>query len=270
VKVQSGGLTGTRTVAIADLVRHPDFQVRRQIDAGTVSRYANVIKSLGGADDDPEEAPPWKPPFPPIEVAVVNGAMVVVDGWHRIAAHETWGLTEIEANITPDVSAEDARWTAARANMRHGLPLKPRELREAFRAFVEAGQHTTKDPQGRLGHRSRFKNYAQITRDFGGMSGRTTIQRWMQLDFPRIFQIMRDKADGYPGEGRDKDPDEAAMGRTLAAISQAQANAQGVHDPAARRQIVQAMKDATAAIKSGRPEGKQTGHGQAPPEGYQF
>ena len=35
----------------------------------------------------------------------------------------------------------EGRWAAATANMAHGLPLKPKELRNVFAAYITARQH---------------------------------------------------------------------------------------------------------------------------------
>ena len=149
-QTQTGADTGTaHEVLIADLVRDRSFQVRAGLDRATVTRYANVLKA--GIT------------MPPIRVAVVDGAAVVVDGWHRLAAVELLGGTTIEA-VVVEASERDARWMAAQANLQHGRPLKSVEVREAFRFYIRARKH-------RAG--GRLRSYREIAQDLGG-SRRTT------------------------------------------------------------------------------------------------
>ncbi|WP_454918533.1 hypothetical protein [Xanthobacter sediminis] len=37
----------------------------------------------------------------------------------------------------------EAQWTATQANLTHGLPLKPREVRTVFQAHAKSKQHRT-------------------------------------------------------------------------------------------------------------------------------
>lgn len=249
MKVQPAFLSGAvATVAIQLLVRHADYQVRQEINPETVDRYANVLRAHPEAlGRDAEGNPLGRSPLPPIKVAMVNGALVVVDGWHRIAAHEQLELRDIEAEITGNLSEEDARWMAAKANMQHGLPLKRKELRAAFGAFVKAHQHVIRDPQGRP-YADRFKSYAVITSDFGGLAGRSTIQRWMQEDFPKIAREIGEGFSGHPAEPPGGGPEGASLRRTLEAIGQAGANARGVHQPGNRGAIVEALEGALRGV----------------------
>jgi hypothetical protein len=237
---------------IAALVRHQDYQVRADINQETVDRYANVLRAHPDAlSRDLNGDPDGPSPLPPIKVANVNGALVVVDGWHRIAAHEQLGVLDIEAELVGEMSEQNARWAAARANMQHGLPLKRKELRAAFGAFVKAGQHIIRDPKGRT-YANRFKSYAQITTDFGGMVARTTLQRWMLKDFPKIARAIGEGSSGHSAEPPGGDgPEAVSLRRTLEAVAQAQANAHGVHKPDNRGQIVRALEGALQAAKAG-------------------
>jgi hypothetical protein len=115
-------------VPIARLIVDPTLQVRKQLNRETVRRYAEVLSQ--------SENPEWR--FPPVEVAIVGGAWYLTDGFHRIEAARVAGLAEIGAEARPAASIEEARWRAAVANLRHGLPLRKAEVREAFRRFVRA------------------------------------------------------------------------------------------------------------------------------------
>ena len=118
-------------MAISRLVRDPSYQVRQRVDEATVARYANILAE-GVA-------------MPPIRVASVNGVLVLVDGWHRVAAHDRRGLREIEAEVIK-ATASEAQWMAAAANLSHGLPLRRAEIRTAFQALIRARQHILSVP----------------------------------------------------------------------------------------------------------------------------
>ena len=97
----------TKTVVpLADLMDDARFQSRTRTDTGTVDDYKEVM-SGGGV-------------MPPITVALVDGQMFIVDGWHRVTAARELGYDEIEAEVVPMTDA-DAVWRAASANQSHGL-----------------------------------------------------------------------------------------------------------------------------------------------------
>jgi hypothetical protein len=132
--------------------------------------------------------------MPPLTVARVNGALVLVDGWHRLGALHQIGRWEAEVNVV-DATERETYWLAARANLTHGLPLKPRELRKVFRSYVRARQHRDGD---------RIKSYREIAEETGGNCGHTTVRNWMFSDFPKIAREMGGK-DDVVGNGGDYD-----------------------------------------------------------------
>lgn len=76
-------------------------------------------------------------------VAMVGGVPLVVDGWHRVAALRHIGRGRVEAEVV-EASRDEALVLAMMANLRHGLPLKPREkgaaVRRALGAYLAAFQ----------------------------------------------------------------------------------------------------------------------------------
>src|SRR5215213_3637499 len=132
-------------VLIADIIQDPLFQVREKLDRGTVTRYADAMKV--GTE------------LPPIAVMKVNGAPMLIDGWHRVAAARRLGIGELVAIISKG-SEDDLRWEAAKANLTHGLPLKKKELRPVFQAYVRSGQHR--------GRGKRVKSARDISKDLSG------------------------------------------------------------------------------------------------------
>ena len=176
-------------VQIHDILRDESLQVRTRVDPRTVRQYSEAMQA--GAE------------FPPVTLAHIDGSLYLVDGWHRIAAT----LANSKAVILADVSEmtfNEARWYAASANRKHGLPLKTKELREVFRAFIETDQHM----QGQ-----KLMPYREIAKRIG--KGFSTIRNWMDADYPQLFEKYQQKANGAP-EPTDFDPVAKAAERMLA------------------------------------------------------
>jgi hypothetical protein len=153
-----------RTVAIADLVCDEAMQVRVKLDEATIKGYA--AKYRAGVD------------MAPIKVAVVEGVPLLVDDWHRLAALKSNGSTTAQAIVIEGVTRADAEWMAAQANVTHGLPLKPKEVRNVFRAYIRARKH--------LKGRGKTKSYRDIAEELGTGTSFNTVNRWMKKDFPDI------------------------------------------------------------------------------------
>src|SRR3954463_11996111 len=80
--------------------------------------------------------------FPPIEVMRVAGTLYLVDGFHRLAAARAADKEQqLEVKVLPDGTLDEARWRAFVANRQHGLPLKRKDLRAGFRAYIKTRQH---------------------------------------------------------------------------------------------------------------------------------
>lgn len=218
------------TVQISTLLRDPRFQVRQKLDQQTINRYAAVYSS-GRA-------------MPPIKVALVNGAAVVVDGWHRLAALDKLGRYQVAAEIV-EASEQEAIWLAAQANLEHGLRLKSPEIRTAFRAYVRAKKHQKK--WGNL------KSYREIAEELGGLRRYTTIRHWMMKDFPNIAARMGgDETFKDTGGLRDKptaDFDQIAE----KALNEALAASRGVECPMKRGRLIKLAESVLTEITDGGP-----------------
>jgi hypothetical protein len=162
-------------VSLAHLTISEDIQVRQRLEPITVTRYANAIRS--GQE------------LPPVSVARVDGVLILVDGFHRVAAHQSLGASEVDAELV-EATLDEARWMAASANLLHGLPLRNSELRLVFQVFVSTRQH-------RKG-KGKLKSYREIGLELG--RPHSTIRNWMAKDFPRIFAQYKGK-DEFMGEG---------------------------------------------------------------------
>lgn len=133
-------------VALDDLILDREYQTRLALDHGAIRRYADAMRTGHK--------------LPPITIARVDGAPVVIDGWHRVHAAKLAGIAALPALLIDPPEAE-LPWLAAEANLRHGVPLKRSERRNVFRAYVRAGQH--------LKGRRRIKSSREISSDLHGL-----------------------------------------------------------------------------------------------------
>jgi hypothetical protein len=152
-------------VPIANIVLRPEWQVRQAMNHRVINTY--VTATIHGK-------------MPPIRLGRVNGALMLVDGWHRLAAAKRIEREDITA-VIEDMTEDQARWAAAEANTMHGLQLKPGEKRAVFRRYVQTKQH--QDGQ-------HFKSYRDIARELHGIAGKSSLQRWMEIDFPKVAAKM--------------------------------------------------------------------------------
>lgn len=225
-----------KTVLISSLVQDKRFQARTSLNDAVVQRYALNYQNNA--------------PFPPVKVAMVKGAAVLVDGWHRVAALKSINRTTVEAEVFK-ATQSDAVWMAMMANLSHGLPLKTRErtsaLRKALTAYIKAKRH-------RKGKElTSLKSYREIADDFEGQVRHTTIRNWMIADHPDIAELMGDKEGKY-GDGGLQRNDEAADSFAVTAhdaIENALAAFQGVTCPISRGNLITKMEAALQRMKDG-------------------
>jgi hypothetical protein len=209
----------TKFIPFNALAGHLEEQVRGKTNAATVNNYSRGMRN-GEI-------------FPPLTVADVGGSLILVDGFHRRAAYQQNGEWQAVCEIIPCESLEQALWLAFNANMRHGLPLKSKAKREAFRAYVKAGNHELKD--------GGFQSYRDIA---GAIPGSThvTIWRWTQQDFPELFVAMSgggDEAEGglRPSHKYFLDPPVDLTNKALELLDDVQALMDGVGIPELRKQV---------------------------------
>lgn len=67
---------------------------------------------------------------------------------------------------------------AAQANCKHGLPLKPKEMRNVFKVYVGSRQH--REANGWI------NSYRRMESDLGNRVSYNTLRNWMKKDFPKI------------------------------------------------------------------------------------
>jgi hypothetical protein len=217
---QLPSVTSTSAVVIAQLCRSSEFQVRSKLCQSTVNRYAAAIKA--GQQ------------LPPLSVALVDGVPCLVDGYHRAAALELLGSVSAEAVVTTTTKL-DAQWMAAKANMQHGLPLKSKELRQAFRVYIRTGQH-------RKG-RGKLKSYREIGQEIG--RSHVTIRNWMAQDFKKLFREYGQELSNGMGEEAmpEKEQPPADAKPALERLAQVRQDFQATSCPNAREAIRQALHE---------------------------
>jgi hypothetical protein len=225
-----------------DICTDRRFQMRHKLDPGTIHRYRQLYAA---------EAESGVKVLPPIKVVRIGEALQVTDGFHRVTALRQLKVTEVDA-IVLNISEEEAKWEAAKANLEHGLPLKSSELRNVFRVFVKAGHHK----KGKCG----MKSYRAIAADLGGYKPHNTIMRWMRADFPSIAAQIA----GEPLQGRRDGvvklkTDGSFFETTLEHLRAAVAASRGVTDQAQRNRLRDAAFGLADAIKRNKPVGTEWG-----------
>lgn len=145
--------------------------------------------------------------------------------------------------LSRDMSEETARWTAAEANTTHGLPLKQTERREVFRVYMRIGRNQV----GR-----GLKSYRDIAQELNGIVSKSSLQRWMAADFPKVAARM---SPGAPANG----PDESAGdGRSpyyeeaIAHLEQIKAVAPALKDNE-RRLVAEQLTEAASKVLTAGP-----------------
>jgi hypothetical protein len=214
-------------VPLERIVKDELLQVRSSIHEPTVKKYAEQMTV--GVE------------FPPIRIARVDGVLLLVDGWHRVAATWTNGTDDIPAVIA-DMTREAAIWEAARANLTHGLPLARSARREVFRAYVRGDQHK----RGR-----KLKSYRDMAYDLGGIAQYTTIRGWMQKDFKSIFRAMGGGGGHLnPNAGPPKpDLDIEYQQQAFEALDNALNFANLLRDPVRRYEVISRAEGVVEAMK---------------------
>ena len=178
--------TNHTLVAISKLTVEPAVQAREEhLHGETLRRYIAVLKARERDDRDH--------PFPAVKVCEWDDQLILVDGFHRVAAYEAAEWEEIPAEVIRVDSVDDLKWMASEANLSHGRALSGKEVREAFRRFVRAKKHLQANPAAnpsviRQRPKPTVMTLGQIGKVFGKTKG--TIRNWFQKDYRREFNRL--------------------------------------------------------------------------------
>lgn len=221
------------SVLLDRLVLDKAFQFRTAINDPTVKQYAEAMEA--GAE------------FPPISIAMVNGAAVVVDGWHRVEAARRVGSRTLLANVET-MSRNEARLRATMANLKNGLQMKPKErnnaLRTALAIYIQGRKH--------LKGRSGVKSFEEICCDLGNHVNRKTIREWIMRHHPRTYASCWGK-EVSPGAGglQDLPEDTTFVDTVTASLDNALAAFQGIECPEDRSALVAKVERMLDQMRSG-------------------
>lgn len=162
------------------IIREKRFQMRLEMDRSTVARYIGVLWTADRRNWRTENA------LPAIQIAKVGDSLFLVDGFHRLEAMVEFAggagrLGQIRADVVV-ATEKEALLLAARANLRNGLPLKKSEIRNAFRAYMDANGNELEDQS--------LKSYRAIAVDLGGLCSHMSVQRWMLAEYNNTAKMM--------------------------------------------------------------------------------
>lgn len=229
----SNGSVETYRVRLADILVDPELQIRREVDHSTVDRYARAY-AFGDK-------------FPPIRLARWNDALVLIDGWHRVGALKQIGEAEVDAEIVDAGSATELKWLAAAANLTNSKSLFNSTHREVFRRYVKAGMHRVQ-----VGRRSyRYKTYDEIAEDLHGIRRRSTLQRWMWIDFRQVEERMGSRKPGASkGVREPSDPERGIFTAAKDALDIVVNATRALTSKERRGELVAALRQALADIET--------------------
>jgi hypothetical protein len=138
------------TLRLAEIRQDGGTQGRLCINNSVLRQYAALMKDLVE--------------FPPVRVWFDGSSYWLTDGFHRVAAAESAGLTSVSAHIFRG-TLSDALWDSCNANAQHGI----RRSRADLAAIVERA----------LAHpKARLMSNVEIAKHLGLPV--TTIRRWRE------------------------------------------------------------------------------------------
>jgi hypothetical protein len=222
-----------REVAIKDLRISDEFQMRDELDLKRVARLADAYK----AGDN----------VAAITLAQVDGMLILVDGFHRVAALKTNGWSDVVNAEIHKTTRQGALRMAARANLTPGKPVTPKERRKAFNTYIENQGHHL---QGRVnGKRKPMKSYGTLARELG--MAKTTVIRWMQEDFPKVAEVMGNTA-ANQWTGKKKNPSftEIAEFKTREGLEAARVAFKGVTGKLSRGDLIHEAEELVQKMKA--------------------
>ena len=220
------------------IIKHGPLQVRFKLNGAALSRYEAMTK----AGSIP----------PPIKVGRVGAALYLVDGWHRLesgALQTSQGMGAFDDErhhvlcLVATMTVDDLRWQAARSNLGHGVPIKTREMRKVFGAFIKAKQHH-KAPRV-------YMSYREMGAALG--VGHTTLRTWTMKDFPRIAAALGGDHGNLNGTSPTLEQMTLDDEHTLHALEALQAvrqHAGAVQSPTVRWELLAGLEAAAVALRA--------------------
>lgn len=221
-------------LAIDTIRRDGGTQARTRIDPVTVADYAEDME--GGAK------------FPAVVVFFDGTDYWLSDGFHRVAAAETLGRTEIEAEIH-EGTRRDALYYSIQANRTHGLRRTNEDKRRAVEVMLadeEWAKWSNREIARRCGVSLDLVNRVrQEMGDAGGM--RTYITRW---GTPAQMNVSGrgSQPPVSPEEGERQPPPAVSVDEARQILISHELE----KTPAADRQAIEASPEVIQLINAGR------------------
>jgi len=224
----------TKELLLTAIVQDPNLQARNMLDKSTVEQYAAAYQAEAA--------------MPPVRVAMVDGLHMLVDGWHRVAALRSLNCTSVQAEVT-ESKASEALLAAMTANLKHGLPLKPRErnnaIRKALSAYISARKH--------LMGKKHLKPLREIADDLGNHVSHSTIRNWLWKDHRKIAVRYGD-GKPYENNGGSRPFKLSVLTPELVcrgSIDNVLAAYQGVIDSEAKGKLIGLMRETLERMEKG-------------------
>ena len=154
------------TLPIHDIAINDHLQVRKKLKDTVIQQYRSTYLTNTSA-------------MPPVKVVrTEEGALLLVDGWHRMAALKDLGWPYVDAEVI-EGTFQDAVVAASQANLTHGLSLTKEEKLQAFKVYMREKQY---QKPGRDGKRMKgtYKTLREIAIDLHGVVQHTTIRNWIK------------------------------------------------------------------------------------------
>ena len=136
-KVENASPSSTpriETVLVSNIIVEPSFQSTNRDDRRVVKEYAGKIDA--GVD------------ITLIDLAEVNGSLVLIDGFHRLEAYKALGWDEVEARVTP-ITEHGARMAAIKANTTNSLHLNDKQKWEKVERAYKMGWYKDENDMAR-------------------------------------------------------------------------------------------------------------------------
>lgn len=181
-------------LAVSEVRVHASLQMRA--DGVSLTHSNRLQRVLEGGGD-----------LPAIKVARVGKALYVVDGFHRLEAHQRAGRDTVKA-VVAKMSRAEAEEEARLANTTHGKGLSSADKQRAFAAMIEAGGH--------LETFGAYKPSRTIAAEMNYIYSHETIRKKLKalgfeleetVEFPHGYKAWRG------GETEEADEDLLAMER---------------------------------------------------------
>lgn len=104
-------------IKLEEIVYREDLYPRFEPNAKTIEQYSETIEQL-----------------PPI---IINQNNILVDGYHRLKAHEKAKVKTIKAEILNLETDDDVYWESIKRNSTHGLQLNSEEKQDIANRYIE-------------------------------------------------------------------------------------------------------------------------------------